>query len=166
MKILIFGYGNPDRGDDALGRECVLRIEARQLSNIAVEIGTELDIEHAALLAKYERAVLVDAAAMGPEPFSFQELRPENPVAMSSHSLSPGGLLWLAHTVFGSRTRGYTLAIRGYAFKELCCEITDSGKANLQDACTFLNRMLMCWHECERGQRASVGTDAHGCGKE
>jgi len=59
--ILVFGYGNPSRGDDALGPEFVRRLEACCADAIAcgaLEVLTDfqLQVEHA--LDLQERAVV------------------------------------------------------------------------------------------------------------
>jgi hydrogenase maturation protease len=65
--VLVVGYGNPLRGDDALGH-IVAETLARSVSPQMARIVTRhsLTPELAAEMAVVRRAVLIDAAAVGP----------------------------------------------------------------------------------------------------
>ncbi len=144
--ILLFGYGNPDRGDDALGPVLVERLGAdlawAGLAAVACLDDFALNIEHALDLEGRELVVFVDATATGPAPFSWSRVRPEQDAWYTTHSLTPGGVL----RVFGQVSEcplpaTYLLAIRGYRF-DLGAPLTAAASANLAAAMWSLRRLL------------------------
>ena len=62
--LLVFGWGNLSRGDDALGPLCVERLRATvaQAANIEYLDDYQLQIEHALDLVGRQRVLFVDAA--------------------------------------------------------------------------------------------------------
>lgn len=95
--LLIFGYGNPARGDDALGPEFVRRIEERFAAELArgeLEVLTDyqLQVEHVLDLRARERVFFVDAIAGG-ERVEVRAVVPERDVSFTTHLLSPAALL-------------------------------------------------------------------------
>jgi hydrogenase maturation protease len=141
-EILLIGYGNPGRGDDGLGPALAEHISALDLPGIRVDTAFQLNVEDAFAVLGHPIVVFVDAATSGDEPFSFKELGPEDPASFSSHSVSPAGLLGLSKLLFGSKTRGYVLGIRGYSFDEFGAPISPQAQANLDAAVAFLEPRL------------------------
>lgn len=144
--VLLFGYGNPDRGDDALGPVLVERMGAALtragLAGVACVEDFALNIEHALDLEGRDLVVFVDAAATGPAPFCWSRVRPEQEAWYSTHALTPGGVL----CVFGQVSESpppasYLLAIRGYRF-DLGAPLTGAASANLAAAMWYLRRLL------------------------
>jgi hypothetical protein len=70
--VLVFAYGNPSRGDDALGPLLIERLEERQragaLTRVDLLTDFQLQVEHALDLRGRERVIFAEAAASGPEP--------------------------------------------------------------------------------------------------
>ncbi|MFB1485714.1 MULTISPECIES: hydrogenase maturation protease [unclassified Thiocapsa] len=144
-RVLILACGNPSRGDDALGPLLIDRLSLDpDVARCSVETLTDfqLQIEHVLDLQGRERVILVDAAASGPEPFTFLPLRPSPEVSFSTHALAPGALLSLFRQVTGQTPPpARLLAIRGYgfAFGE---PLSERAMANLDRAARFLTRLL------------------------
>lgn len=93
---MVMGIGNPDRGDDAAGREAARRLR-RKLGG-AVKV-VELDGEATALLAQLEHAqtaFLIDACVSGAAPGTVRRLD------LASEPLPPA--------VFGLSSHGFGLA--------------------------------------------------------
>ena len=144
-KVLLIGYGNPGRLDDGLGPALAARFAERpESAALTVESDYQLTIEDAAQVAEHDVVVFADASVNGREPFFFKRIAPAEPpgLGFSSHSAQPEGVLALARQLFGARTEGYTLGIRGYEFNEFGERLSDRARANLAQAAAFLEALL------------------------
>ena len=68
--ILIFGYGNPSRGDDAIGPLLIERLEILNLPDVDLLTDFQLQVEHALDLRGRERVLFVDASHVCQDPYS------------------------------------------------------------------------------------------------
>ena len=141
-RILVYGYGNPGRGDDGLGPALVTALEVLGGDGLDCESDYQLAIEDAASLAKYDVVVFVDADKTGPAPFWFDRVQPSRELSFSSHSASPGQVVGLAREMFGARVKAYTLGIRGYRFDELSESLSEQARRNLALALAFVERAV------------------------
>lgn len=143
MKVLLLGIGNPGRQDDGLGPLVAERAESWGLKDLTVDSDYQLTVEDSAAAAEHDVLVIADAAATGPEPFSFRVLQPTSHLEFSSHSVEPGGVLGLARHMFGKAPKAYTLGVRGYAF-EHCLDpgLSEKASANLEAALEFLKPLI------------------------
>lgn len=95
--LLVFGWGNPGRGDDALGPLLVeqLASHAQALPAGRLECLTDfqLQVEHALDLVGRERVLFVDAAIGLQAPFTVSEVRPAAVAGFTTHALAPEALL-------------------------------------------------------------------------
>ena len=136
-KILIFGYGNPGRGDDALGPELLESIEAQELPDCEYQNDMQLQVEHVMDLKDRELILFVDADASCPEPFHFSEITAEKDDSYTSHAMTPHALLHAYHHVYGHNAPpAFLLRIRGYQF-ELGDPLSETAAANLEAATDF-----------------------------
>lgn len=121
--LLVFTWGNPSRGDDALGPLFAQAAGERLAAEIAageLEILTDfqLQVEHALDLAGRSRVVFVDASVAAKPPFECLPLAAAADPSVTSHSLSPAALLHLAGGLVGEPLPpAWLLAIRGYRFE-------------------------------------------------
>lgn len=147
--MLVLACGNPSRGDDALGPLLIERLAERQrageLQQVDLLTGFQLQLEHALDLQGRDLVVFADAAASGPEPFSFRPVHPEPDAGYTTHAMAPGAVL----RVFEQVTRedsppAWLLAIRGYAF-DLGSSASTAADANLSQAFEHLLRTLGEW---------------------
>src|ERR1700690_3741871 len=97
LHILVYGYGNPGRGDDGLGPALVAALEALGADGLDCESDYQLAIEEAPTLPKYDVAVFVDANASRREPFWSERVQPPRQLSFSSHSPTPAQVVGLAH---------------------------------------------------------------------
>jgi len=149
VAIVVFGFGNPGRGDDGLGPAIIERLDDHLVRTArTAEVETIVDfqpqIEHAADLRGRALAVFVDAGTGTPEPFTLARLAPSARFTHSSHALDPAALLHVYREAFGAPPPpAYLLCVRGYGF-ELGEPIGDGARANLATAwdalCTLLDR--------------------------
>jgi hydrogenase maturation protease len=150
--ILLYGYGNPGRGDDGLGPALATAIEALGMPGIVADANYQLTVEDAADIAGYAAVVFADAAMQGPAPFGFSRIddsaikRTGNSMGSSlcwtSHSVSPVQVVALARDLFGSTVTAYVLGIRGYVFGELDESLSPPARDNLTEAVTFARKAL------------------------
>lgn len=118
--LLVFGWGNASRGDDALGPLCIERLCARQVSGPRVEYldDYQLQIEHALDLVGRERVLFVDASLNCAAPFEVTLLGAGRDAHIISHALSPQALLHVFVDLHGGLPPPCTLlAIRGERFE-------------------------------------------------
>lgn len=91
--ILIFGWGNPSRGDDALGPLFVERIEALNLPGVECLTDFQLQVEHALDLLNRERILFVDASLDAEPPFRQRRLLPARDATFSTHAITPESVM-------------------------------------------------------------------------
>ena len=140
--VLVIGYGNPGRRDDGLGPALVAALEKSAIPRVTVDSDYQLSVENAASAAEHDVVIFVDASVSGDGPFTFKRLVPKTEVGFSSHSVSPEAVLGLAQKLFGAKTEGYILAIRGYEFEDMQESLTETARANLGSALDFLQIAL------------------------
>jgi hydrogenase maturation protease len=146
--VLVFAWGNPSRGDDALGPALLDMLEARQRTNDGlghVELLTDfqLQVEHALDLQGRERVLFIDASVSAQPPYELQPLQAERDASYTTHAMSPGAVLAVYEQINDAPPPpAYMLSIRGYEF-ELGQALTQQAGVNLQaayqQACEFLN---------------------------
>jgi hydrogenase maturation protease len=142
--VLVFGWGNRSRGDDALGPLCMdgLRATHVPLSRVELLDDYQLQIEHALDLVGRTRVLFVDASAGCRTPFEVTSLQAQRDASLTTHALSPQALLQVFIDLRGEPVPPATLlAIRGEAF-ELGAPLSATACANLQPALAWCRRWL------------------------
>ncbi|MES9899005.1 MAG: hydrogenase maturation protease [Sedimenticola sp.] len=141
--LLIIGYGNPSRGDDALGPEFIRRIERLEnLSGFDALTDFQLQIEHALDLEERALVLFVDACESVGAPFEFTQLAPQQDESYSSHAMSPAAVLAVYQQIHKQPPPpAFLLGIPGYHF-ELGIPISDLAEKNLQAATVFFQTLL------------------------
>jgi hydrogenase maturation protease len=142
--VLVYGYGNPGRGDDGLGPALAAAVEGLGLPGIRVDANYQLTVEDAADIGGYAAVVFADAATRGPAPFFFSRIDASSigHVGWTSHSVSPAQVVALARDMFASNVAAYTLGIRGYVFSELDEGLSVAARNNLAEAIAFARKAL------------------------
>lgn len=135
--ILVFTWGNPSRGDDALGPLFAERLEALQLPDVECLTDFQLQVEHALDLEGRSRVLFVDASYDAPPPFCVSAIEPRRDDSFSSHAMSPAALLHVHQQLKGQAPPpAWLLAIRG--------ERWELGESPSQQALDHLEQAL-CW---------------------
>jgi hydrogenase maturation protease len=142
-RVLLIGYGNPGRRDDGLGPALAEAVERLGVPGVTVDSDYQLTVEDAAAVAEHDVVIFADADTSGPEPYSFRRIEPRSAMSFTSHSVQPAALMGLARDLFGARTEGYLLGIRGYAFNTFEESLSDRARANLEAARAFIHRVLI-----------------------
>ncbi|MGB9093158.1 MAG: hydrogenase maturation protease [Gallionella sp.] len=133
-KLLLFGYGNPGRGDDALGPELIARIERMQLAGVECQNDMQLQVEHVTDLNGCDLVLFVDADMSCTEPYEFSEIAAEKDSSYTSHAMNPAALLHACREVYGKDAPpAFLLRIRGYDFG-LGDPLTGRAVSNLEAA--------------------------------
>ncbi len=136
---LVFAWGNPSRGDDALGPSFIERLTAISAAHpewLRFEaLGDfQLQIEHALDLAGRQRILFVDASITCTAPFAVSTITPARDASFSTHALSPQALLQVYHDLTGlDPPPTQLLAIRGERF-ELGETLTAAARSHLDAA--------------------------------
>ena len=91
--ILVFGWGNPSRGDDAVGPLFVERIEALQLPGVECFTDFQLQVEHALDLRDRRCVLFVDASVAASAPFEVTPILPRDDASFTTHALSPQAVM-------------------------------------------------------------------------
>jgi hydrogenase maturation protease len=147
---LIFGWGNPSRGDDALGPlfvEHFTALAARHPEWGEVECLTDfqLQVEHALDLQGRRRVLFVDASVDAPAPCSLTCIEAARDASFTTHAMSPQAVLKVyADIDEGEAPPCWLLAIRGERF-ELGDELSATARLSLQAAL----QLAADWIDCE-----------------
>lgn len=138
--LLIFAYGNPSRGDDALGPLLIERLEALQPADTELLTDFQLQVEHAADLLGRELVLFVDASVSCPPPYAFFRLEPARDNSFTSHAMSPAAVLQAYRELYGEPPPAWLLAVRGASF-ELGEPLSEQASANLEAALALARRL-------------------------
>ncbi|PWB56490.1 MAG: Ni/Fe hydrogenase [Nitrosomonadales bacterium] len=138
--LLIFAYGNPSRGDDALGPLLLERLEALDIPGAELLTDFQLQVEHAIDLQGRERVLFIDACVSCPPPFAFSRLAPAKDSSFTSHAMSPAAVLQACLELYGEVPPAWLLAVRGEHF-ELGEPLSPAAAANLEAAFILLQKL-------------------------
>lgn len=143
--VLILAYGNPGRGDDALGPMLADRLEAwvaqHKTAGVEVILDFQLNIEHALDLVGRRRVLFIDARASGEVGARIDPVRAQADSSYSTHAVSPQGLLEVHARVIGGRMpQAEILSVRGESF-ELGAPLTPAASEGLAAAW----QVLLAW---------------------
>jgi hydrogenase maturation protease len=150
--LLVFGWGNPSRGDDALGPLCGARLRAAWEPAAGAEFldDYQLQIEHALDLVGRRRVLFIDASLDCRAPFEVTLLRASRDASFSTHAVSPQALMQVFREIHGEDPPPCTLlAIRGERF-ELGEPPTATAMCHLVAAAQWAET----WLAAERGVRS------------
>ncbi|KAB2943480.1 MAG: hydrogenase maturation protease [Hyphomicrobium sp.] len=120
---VVLGIGNPDRGDDAAGREVVQRLRGALPQDVLLAEETGEVVRILARIEGAEAAYLIDACASGAPPgsvsrFDVAEARlPQHASAASTHGLGLAEAIELARALGQLPTRCIVYAIEGARFE-------------------------------------------------
>lgn len=141
-RLLIFAWGNPSRGDDALGPEFLRRIEPLAGEGVELLTDFQLQVEHAVDLARRDLVLFVDASASCAPPFAMSRVGVQRNLTFTTHAMSPSAVLYVYQAVTGREPPpSYQLAIRGSSF-ELGEPLSGSARDHLEAALALAALLL------------------------
>ncbi len=146
-KILIYGYGNPGRQDDALANKLVDMlqdwIEEYTIEGVATDSNYQLNIEDAEIISHYDIVFFADASTEDINDVLLTEVEPNNSkVEFSMHAVSPAYVLDLCSKMYNKTPKTYLLHIKGYEW-EFMEEMTKKAESNLNDAFSLMKYKIL-----------------------
>jgi hydrogenase maturation protease len=144
----LFTWGNPSRGDDAIGpalHQFVKQFITRfALEHIQLIEDFQLQPEHVCDITDNACVVFIDASYQGESPFQIQPVSAENELGYTTHALSPGALMAIyAQTQNKPCPPAFLFSVRGYSF-ELGAPLSKQAQENITLATQFLKELLSC----------------------
>ncbi|MBI4996361.1 MAG: hydrogenase maturation protease [Rhodocyclales bacterium] len=131
--VLVFGWGNPSRGDDALGPLFVERIEALRLPGVECLTDFQLQVEHALDLKGRQRVLFVDAS-IDTLTIAANRIEPGRDATFTTHAISPQSVMQTYLDIERAEPPPcWLLAIGGRSF-ELGESLSDDAAYNLDAA--------------------------------
>ncbi len=120
--LLVFGWGNASRGDDALGPLFVHRLQerigARCTGHVEFLEDYQLQVEHALDLVGRRQVLFIDASVDCVAPFQVSEPQASRDTTFTTHAMSPAAVLQVFRDLQGVEPPACTLlAIRGIRFE-------------------------------------------------
>lgn len=142
MALVIFGIGNPSRGDDALGPLLMAELAGQTLPGVTLVDDFQLQVEHALDLEGQDLALFIDAGTGTPAPFCFREIFPVTDRFGSSHALAPEAVLAVHRDISPTPPPpAFVLCICGETF-ELGAPLSETARTHLAAARRFLGQRL------------------------
>ena len=120
--FLIFTYGNPSRGDDALGPAMFELLEQCKqdtglFNDVDLLTDFQLQIEHAVDLENRQKVLFVDASVSCAAPYECHPLVAQRDDSYTTHAMSPAAVLAVyKHINKSEPPTAYLLTIRAYKF--------------------------------------------------
>lgn len=141
--VLLFGYGNLSRGDDALGPLLLEYAESHcDLDAIEILSDFQLQIEHALDLENRRLVLFVDASVACTNAFDFAMLEPARDKSYTTHAMSPAAVLDVYQSIKNQTPPPcFLLSIKAEQF-ELGDGLSSNAENNLTQACSFAGRLL------------------------
>ena len=140
--ILVFGWGNPSRGDDALGPLFVERIAAMALPGVECLTDFQLQVEHALDLQNRRCVLFVDASIVAAAPFEVSAIEALPDASFTSHALSPQAVMQVYEELNDEPPPPcWLLAIRGEGW-ELGAPTSATARENLRAAIAWSQTWL------------------------
>jgi len=156
--LLVFAYGNPSRGDDALGPQLFdLLAESRaqhpEWPDFELVTDFQLQVEHATDLEGRDLVLFIDASVSCPTPFLFSHLQPARDARYTTHEMSPQAVLHVYEQVYRKPAPpSFLLSVRGENFdlgeplSPAAVENRDAALALLVQLCSQPH--LEAWKNC------------------
>lgn len=119
-RVLVIGYGNIARSDDAAGVHAAHLLEElyRDQAEVRVIAAHQLTPELAEEVAGAQYVLFLDAAAQGsPGEVSLRQLAPDGVMGGIGHHVTPGILLCCAEQLYGEAPPALGLTIAGESFE-------------------------------------------------
>jgi hydrogenase maturation protease len=138
VPLLVFAWGNPSRGDDALGplfaSRLLPQLARAQAERVEIVEDFQLQVEHALDLDGRERILFVDASVACASPFEATTIAAAPDGGFTTHALSPQAVLQVYRQLYGREAPAATLlVIRGLRF-ELGEELSAGAARHLEQA--------------------------------
>ena len=145
-KVLVIGYGNSIRGDDAFGPVVADRLEeSSQLPCVSILSRHLLTPELAENIRDARLVIFVDASADGAVgQVLCRRIYPDPGASMSmAHHLEPGGLLLWTQEAYQRSPEAYMVSTRGAAFEFADAELSPAVAAAVPVAVQQIRELIL-----------------------
>ena len=140
--LLVLAWGNPSRGDDALGPLFAEALRPQAGDGAEFIEDFQLQVEHALDLVGRQRVLFVDASLTCAVPFEARALKPARDASFTTHAMSPTAVMQVYRDLQGSEPPPcMLLSIRGERF-ELGEPLGNTAAAHLAAALGWGRRWL------------------------
>jgi hydrogenase maturation protease len=142
--LLVIGFGNTLRSDDAAGPLVAGRIGALRLPGIRALECSLLTPELAAELAGVIAVVFVDATAADTGKVALVRIAPGAASQVATHSVNPQTLLAMARDLYGNAPAAWLLKVpaENFAHGEKLSPLTQRG---IEEAITEIRALVAQW---------------------
>jgi len=142
--VLVIGYGNDLRGDDAVGPQIASAVESWKLPFVRVIACHQLTPELADPISQADRVIFVDAleaaADIPATPVAAREIFPRETAPSLGHSGGPESLLALAAGVFGRCPQAFSVLVPVSCF-ELGAPLSPRARTGMTEALAEIRRL-------------------------
>ena len=138
--VVVVGYGNTLRGDDAAGPRVAEAVGGWGLAGVEAIVAHQLAPELAERLARARRALFVDASPGALQARALPLDATGSPGALG-HTGDPGVLLALAEALYGARPQAWLVAVPAASF-ELGAELSDVAERGVAEALALIRDLL------------------------
>ncbi len=140
--MLLFGYGNPGRGDDGLGPALIEAASPHAPASLICLSDMQLQVEHVSDLADMQLVLFADADMSCAAPVMLEEIYPVQDVSYTSHAMTPQALLHAFQQLYGiNAPPAFLLRMRGYQF-ELGDAFSAQAQHNLKAALHLVQQLV------------------------
>ncbi len=120
-RVLVYGYGNPGRQDDAVGVMLAERVEKwvnhHGLDWVETDQGYQLNIEDADRIADFDYVIFADASVKNIGSCLLETIEPDPRTDFTMHAVEPAFVVGVCEKLFQRKPRCYQLHIRAYHFE-------------------------------------------------
>lgn len=140
--ILLIAYGNPSRGDDALGPLLLEKIPNDCLQSVELLTDFQLQIEHALDLKHRQLVLFADASVANTQPLAFSQLRPICDNSYTTHAMNPAAVMQVYSDIEKvTPPPCFLLTMQAVQF-ELGDGLSETAAESLQQAIIFVEKLL------------------------
>lgn len=157
--LTLFTWGNPSRGDDAIGPRLhqIIKqlITEFSLENIQLIEDFQLQPEHVFDINEHACIVFIDASYQGDTALQIAPVICEAHIGYTTHALSPGALMNLYEKTQKKQCPpAFIFSVRGYYF-ELGASLSKQAEENINTAAQLLKKLLSCKNPLQFLQHAA-----------
>lgn len=140
--ILLLAYGNPSRGDDALGPLLLEQLPDYCLQVVELLTDFQLQIEHALDLKQRQLVLFADASVANTQPIAFRQLQPVYDNSYTTHAMNPASVMQVYSDIEKvAPPPCFLLTMQAIQF-ELGDGLSETAAESLQQAVVFVEKLL------------------------
>jgi hydrogenase maturation protease len=161
QRLNLFTWGNPSRGDDAIGPRLhqIIKqwIADLSLTNVQLIEDFQLQPEHVFDIDEDACVLFIDASYQGDRAYQITEINKAEAFSYTTHSLSPEALLTLYEKIQNKAAPpAFLCSIRGYNF-DFDTSLSIQAEENIKLSAQFLKKLLTSSTPLQLLQDAALG---------